>query len=51
MYFIRPVFLGGWCLAACEILVPQPGIEPMPPAEEAWSLNLWIIRKISSFLF
>ena len=26
---------------ACRILVPQPGMEPMPPALEAWSLNHW----------
>ena len=25
--------------AACQIVVPQPGIEPAPPALEAWSLN------------
>ena len=24
---------------ACEILVPQPGIEPLPPAVEVWSPN------------
>ena len=24
---------------ACGTLVPQPGIEPMPTAVEAWSLN------------
>ena len=23
----------------CRMQVPQPGIEPMPPAVEAWSLN------------
>ena len=27
--------------AACGILVSQPGIEPEPPALEAWSLNHW----------
>ena len=25
--------------AACEILVIQPGIEPLPPALGVWSLN------------
>ena len=30
---------------ACEILVPQLGIEPMPPVLAAQNLNLWIIRK------
>ena len=26
---------------ACEFLVPQPGIEPAPPALEVQSLNHW----------
>ena len=30
----------------CGILVPQSGIEPLPPALEAWSLNHWTIRKV-----
>ena len=29
-----------------QILVPQPGIEPMPPAVEAWSLNHWTAREV-----
>ena len=29
----------------CEILVPGPGIEPIPPAVEAWSLDHWTSRK------
>ena len=43
------VFVCGWVLvrlflfwphyAACKILVPQPGIEPTPPAVEAQSLT------------
>ena len=28
------------------ILVPQPGIEPLPPAVEALSLNQWSIREL-----
>ena len=31
--------------AACGILVPQPGIEPVSPAVEAWSLNHWTTRE------
>ena len=31
---------------ACEILVPQPRIEPMPPVVEVQSLNHWIAREI-----
>ena len=26
---------------ACEILVPQPGIEPRPLSVSTWSLNHW----------
>ena len=28
------------------ILVPQPGIEPVPPAVEVWSLNHWTMREV-----
>ena len=31
----------------CGILVPQPGIEPMPPALEVLSLNHWTSREVS----
>ena len=33
---------------ACWILVPQPGIEPMPPALEGQSLTHWTTRKIAA---
>ena len=34
------------CRAACRILVPWPGIKPVPPpAVEAWSLNHWTARE------
>ena len=32
-----------------DLLVPQSGLEPMPPASEAQSLNYWTIRKVSKF--
>ena len=32
--------------AACGILVPRPGIEPVPPALGAWSLNHWAAREV-----
>ena len=35
IYLFRP------CHVACGILVPQPGIEPVSPAMEAWSPNHW----------
>ena len=31
---------------ACGILVPQPGIEPAPPAVEAWNLNHGTAREV-----
>ena len=31
---------------ACRILVPRPGIEPVPSAVEAWSLNHWTTREV-----
>ena len=30
----------------CGILVPRPGIEPAPPALEAWSLKHWTAREV-----
>ena len=32
-------------LMVCGILVPQPGMEPVPPTVEAWSLNHWTVRE------
>ena len=37
------------CCVACGPLVPQPGIEPRPPALGVWSLNPWTTREIPSF--
>ena len=31
---------------ACRILAPRPGIEPVPPAVEAQSLNHWTTREV-----
>ena len=31
---------------ACWILVPQPGIEPVLLAVEAWNLNHWTTREV-----
>ena len=33
-------------LTACRILVPRPGIEPVPPAVEARSPNHWTAREV-----
>ena len=35
---------------AWEILVPQPGVEPAPPALEAQSLNHWTTREVPTLL-
>ena len=40
-------FLFWSCGVACRILVPPPGIKPMPPAVEAWSSNHWTAREFS----
>ena len=34
-----------------EILVPRPGIEPVPPAMEAQSLNHWTTREYPTFIY
>ena len=31
---------------ACGILVPRPGIQPMPSAVKAWSPNHWTAREV-----
>ena len=42
-------FLFFWpCHLECGILAPQPGIEPVPPALEARSLNHWTAREFPS---
>ena len=45
----KPAVLAGFFLShrtACGILVPQPGMEPMPPAVEARGLNHWTAREV-----
>ena len=44
------LFIFGHVTQACEILVPQPGIEPLPPAVEAQSPNHWTAREVPIFL-
>ena len=45
LFFLRPRHV------AYGILVPRPGIEPMPPALGAWSLNHWTAREVPVRLF
>ena len=36
---------------AYGILVPRPGIEPVPPTLVGWSLNHWTTREVLFLLF
>ena len=36
---------------ACRILVPQPGIEPMPPTMGVWSPSHWTTQELSGTQF
>ena len=55
MYFLYVLQLldNNFFAMACEILVPQVGIEPRPPPIEVQHLNHWTCRKVPSpsFLF
>ena len=42
VYIHTHIYLAG----PCGILVPQPGIEPLPPAVEAQSFNHWTAREV-----
>ena len=41
----RLIFFFGLCCAACGILIPRPGIKPVPPAVKARSPNHWTTRE------
>ena len=51
MTFVCVDFVFWLWLTACGILVPPPGIEPMTPAVEAWSLNHCTTKEVSVILF
>ena len=41
------MFFSTWSRrVACRILVPQPGIEPVPPVVEVQSLNHWTAKEV-----
>ena len=48
VFFFLSYYFG---VSACRILVPQPGIEPMPLAMKAQSLNHWTARQISIYVY
>ena len=55
LFFSQKTLLGNFIFfwpyhAACGILVPQPGIEPMPPTVEVWCLNHWTAREVLAIL-
>ena len=46
------LFLFFWpCHATFRILVPQPGIEPMPPVWGGQSLDSWMNREVPTHSF
>ena len=57
LYFLKNLFITIIIITfwphrtACGILVPRPGIEPVLPAPEAWSLNHWTAREFPHKLY
>ena len=43
-------FFFWYCCGACGILVPRPGMKPMPSAMAVWSLNPWATREVQAIL-
>ena len=44
-------FLIFWpCHMACGILLPRPGMEPIPPAVAAWSLNRQTTKEVLGYV-
>ena len=51
MWFYFIIFKIFWpCYAAHGIFIPWAGIEPRPPALEAWNLNHWTVRQVTNML-
>ena len=46
--FVLFCFVFLLCCTACGILLPQAGIEPMPPALGAQSLDHWAAREVAT---
>ena len=46
-FFFSFSFLAVLCSAASRILVPGPGIKPVPPAVKVWSPYHWTTREAS----
>ena len=48
-FFSWIIFIFWLCRAACGILIPWPGIEPMPPTMDTQDLNHWTAGKVTLF--
>ena len=46
MWGICVIFFLAVSYTVCGILVPRPGIEPTPPAVEAWIFNHWTTSEV-----
>ena len=44
--FFSVLFTYLYLATACRLLLPWPGIKPMPSAMETWSLNYWTAREV-----
>ena len=44
--YVGMIFFFWSCYTTCGIVVPWPGMEPMPGELEAWSLNSWTTREV-----
>ena len=55
MFFVLFLYLGFFCFwlhcAACCILVPQTGIKPTHPVEEARNLNHWTTKEVPDSVY
>ena len=45
------LFCGGPHCRAYGLLIPWPGIKPMPSALEAWNFNHWTTKEVPCILF
>ena len=48
-FFFSPIFFCVCYCAVCELLDPQPGIDPVPTEVKALSFSHWTTRKVLSF--
>ena len=51
MFLLLLLLLFWLCPTACGILIPLQGIDPHPPALEAWRLSLQTTREVLEIIF